>query len=287
LLSDLTTDIFASYVCLERDGTMKTLLIGLASASVALAGATEVSAAIVFESAYLQVGAYAQASSGTGYQSSSGSDSDSAVALPVTPMTAETFADAKVIKSGLQAQATAEEKGEATFASPASGTVNFLSATTAFVAPTSPDGYAYAYDNGSYFSYNFTVFDPTPMSVAFDLIHDNSVDFYNGFVQVTGLTNGYANTYYPLENTTGILHFDLPGGDTYQLSLSNYYYTDYLYQSGPGSLTGGRNDTYAFTIGNAVPEPATWAMMIVGFFGLGSAMRLSRRHPQLLLAQAA
>ena len=29
----------------------------------------------------------------------------------------------------------------------------------------------------------------------------------------------------------------------------------------------------------AIPEPATWAMMLVGFFGLGAAMRRSRRGP--------
>lgn len=29
----------------------------------------------------------------------------------------------------------------------------------------------------------------------------------------------------------------------------------------------------------AVPEPTTWAMMLVGFFGLGGAMRSSRRRP--------
>jgi hypothetical protein len=29
----------------------------------------------------------------------------------------------------------------------------------------------------------------------------------------------------------------------------------------------------------AVPEPATWAMMLVGFFGLGAAIRVRRRGP--------
>ncbi|HEY2357687.1 MAG TPA: PEPxxWA-CTERM sorting domain-containing protein, partial [Phenylobacterium sp.] len=29
--------------------------------------------------------------------------------------------------------------------------------------------------------------------------------------------------------------------------------------------------------GGGVPEPASWAMMILGFFGLGSALRARRR----------
>jgi hypothetical protein len=29
-------------------------------------------------------------------------------------------------------------------------------------------------------------------------------------------------------------------------------------------------------IGFAVPEPATWAMMLIGFFGLGAALRRRR-----------
>lgn len=36
-------------------------------------------------------------------------------------------------------------------------------------------------------------------------------------------------------------------------------------------------DTFSFA---AVPEPATWAMLVLGFFGLGSALRSSRRGRQ-------
>jgi hypothetical protein len=52
---------------------------------------------------------------------------------------------------------------------------------------------------------------------------------------------------------------------------------------GPGdTVTGGAGDPVAaldsFTVSIAsVPEPATWAMMLVGFGGLGAAMRASRR----------
>jgi hypothetical protein len=33
------------------------------------------------------------------------------------------------------------------------------------------------------------------------------------------------------------------------------------------------------TVNSAVPEPATWAMMLVGFGGLGAAMRTRRKQP--------
>lgn len=38
------------------------------------------------------------------------------------------------------------------------------------------------------------------------------------------------------------------------------------------------NDTITVNIGAAVPEPATWAMMLLGFVGMGAAMRRSRRR---------
>jgi hypothetical protein len=35
---------------------------------------------------------------------------------------------------------------------------------------------------------------------------------------------------------------------------------------------------YGFTVGVEAPEPATWALMLAGFAGLGAAMRASRRN---------
>ena len=35
---------------------------------------------------------------------------------------------------------------------------------------------------------------------------------------------------------------------------------------------------------SAVPEPAIWAMMLLGFFGLGAMVRVARREPPLLVA---
>jgi hypothetical protein len=43
----------------------------------------------------------------------------------------------------------------------------------------------------------------------------------------------------------------------------------------------GGNITFA---PNAVPEPATWAMMLVGFGMVGSAMRYRRRSTKVVYA---
>src|SRR5689334_4396681 len=38
----------------------------------------------------------------------------------------------------------------------------------------------------------------------------------------------------------------------------------------------------AIPVNQGVPEPATWAMMLIGFGGIGVAMRRSRKHARLL-----
>jgi hypothetical protein len=47
-----------------------------------------------------------------------------------------------------------------------------------------------------------------------------------------------------------------------------------------GAASGGSNDgfkLFSVTVNTAVPEPATWAMMLVGFGGLGATLRTRRR----------
>jgi PEP-CTERM motif len=42
-------------------------------------------------------------------------------------------------------------------------------------------------------------------------------------------------------------------------------------------IVGNELFTEVLALPNAVPEPATWAMMLLGFAGLGFAFRQSRR----------
>jgi ABC-type phosphate transport system substrate-binding protein len=50
-------------------------------------------------------------------------------------------------------------------------------------------------------------------------------------------------------------------------------------------LTGGVEEDFGAAVG-AVPEPATWAMLLIGFFSVGTALRLSRRRQLKALATA-
>ena len=45
------------------------------------------------------------------------------------------------------------------------------------------------------------------------------------------------------------------------------------------NLSGNDRINYAFRVTGAVPEPATWLMMILGFGLVGGAMRYHQRHP--------
>jgi hypothetical protein len=50
-------------------------------------------------------------------------------------------------------------------------------------------------------------------------------------------------------------------------------------------LTGGVEEDFATAVGG-VPEPATWAMLLIGFFGVGTALRLARRKQTGAVATA-
>jgi PEP-CTERM motif len=50
--------------------------------------------------------------------------------------------------------------------------------------------------------------------------------------------------------------------------------------------TQGYSNAVLYTSGGAVPEPATWAMMLLGFGGIGMAMRRSRKANGKLLQLA-
>ena len=56
-------------------------------------------------------------------------------------------------------------------------------------------------------------------------------------------------------------------------------------------VTGGGAERYQFQAANltgagAVPEPATWAMLILGFFGVGAAIRSARRQQNVTVSYA-
>ena len=88
-------------------------------------------------------------------------------------------------------------------------------------------------------------------------------------------------------STGGTVVVDQVTGTTRHLELDSsvldanaiYRFTySYTTPSGGGTVSGN-----ASFYPGAVPEPATWAMMLLGFGGIGMAMRRSRRRSSALL----
>ena len=118
------------------------------------------------------------------------------------------------------------------------------------------------------FSFNFGSLLFTPTGADLFGIQYNNGNF-NGFAYVSSFT--FQGKSYQLDIQGGTLSvFEIVGGQPTFKSLVNGYIT-----IGNSALTGQT----AFVPNAptpAVPEPATWAMMLVGFFGIGFAMRRHR-----------
>jgi PEP-CTERM motif len=100
-------------------------------------------------------------------------------------------------------------------------------------------------------------------------------------VNLSAHLDGYADTQY----ITGVAGQDFVGivGANYQSGPGNYSAYVFDHACGIHYCDNGGGDqafNYAFKISNAVPEPATWAMMLIGFAGLG----LCYRRRQVALA---
>ena len=93
--------------------------------------------------------------------------------------------------------------------------------------------------------------------------------FSNGTVDAIG--------YDTMGNVTGMETFgNVNGYDNFTLSsLGNFAGVLFTNISDPAGVRF-QNISYETVMGGAVPEPATWAMMLLGFFGLGAAMRTNK-----------
>ena len=108
-------------------------------------------------------------------------------------------------------------------------------------------------------------------------------DFYTGIDCTSACTNGFAGGY------AGTLSFTV--GSTSALTLTSlrstafggnsvFFATDLVRNDRAGST--GNVGAIAQT--GAVPEPATWGMMLIGFAGMGIALRRRRRADALAAA---
>ena len=88
--------------------------------------------------------------------------------------------------------------------------------------------------------------------------------------------------------TIGIHFGNATGEDNALGNVTAFYQIDFgstgsiLHLNVPGS-----SSATLFTSTAAVPEPATWALMLLGFGGIGMSMRRGRRHSKQALMQIA
>lgn len=65
------------------------------------------------------------------------------------------------------------------------------------------------------------------------------------------------------------------------IAVAGNYDTSFIYNSGPAPAGDFVVDRAYIVAGNAIPEPGTWALMILGFGGAGASLRMSRRRTAL------
>jgi len=85
----------------------------------------------------------------------------------------------------------------------------------------------------------------------------------------TGSTDGHNHIYSTAYTATAPVFGNTPTGTFVAFEDLSFPNSDYDYN----------DEAFVVTGISAAPEPETWAMMLVGFAGLGAAMRSTRRKP--------
>ncbi len=207
-----------------------------------------------------------------------------AFSTPVVPLQVEGYFDGVASKNHgrtLLGEALADEVATATFSGAASGTVNFSGYTKALItAAAPPNSDAYAYDAGSILYY-FTVDAPSILKYTYNLIDSSDGGVYNPYHTFIGYSSNLISDF-AYANTNGSQSVFLgPGTYGINIYVANADNHDFTFQYGLGAKSSTSNDTFTFNIVDAIsaaPEPATWAMMLLGFFGIGAALRRSRQR---------
>jgi hypothetical protein len=118
----------------------------------------------------------------------------------------------------------------------------------------------------------------------FGITYSGNIDDYLGFSPLNGATD--LSTQFGL--LTGVNVFGIHYGGGQGGGVTAFYQIDFGAAPGqPLMLTlPSSSNIYLFSSIPGVPEPATWAMMLIGFGGIGMAMRRSRKAKGRLLQVA-
>lgn len=260
--------------------TVKSAKIMMTAFGFALCAAAPAHAAVIFKSTQI----VSAAAANTNVKSVFTSQSKSVTAkrrgsLPVGALTATSTASAiGKVGSTTAITALASGTGTANFASAAAGTFDAVSndsivqsiastRTTPILSTTASSAYTFIYQftntTRSKLTLNYALFDPNA--------------YTNSLVtaKLAGL-GGFTDKLAP--GSSGSISTYIFAGD-YALTLGSTY-MDRVSRNGLGigTTSGLSNDHFSFSI-SGVPEPTTWMMMILGFGGIGGAMR-SRRTRQ-------
>jgi hypothetical protein len=246
------------------------------AAALGLPFAVPASAAVIFDSASLNSYSYASATVGTKSGSTNGSDNATS-----DPFATDSTALITKSKAGNSATGSNEEMGTATFAAAPVVTVNFTGISTATALGSNASATAYGYSD---FIYYFTLTQAANYLFAYNTTDTNNTYYYGEYAYLYNYSNPYEPffTYIP-PNTTNNITGSLTTG-SYYLYIQDYYgYNDYASQSGTGTTTATRNDNFALSISSPVPEPSTWAMIILGFIGVGFVSYRRKSNPTATL----
>jgi len=120
----------------------------------------------------------------------------------------------------------------------------------------------------------------TAALAGFGIAYTGDIGDYLGFSGLGGLTDLSGL----FGNLTGVQVLGIHYGGGAGGGESAFYKIDFGPAPGqPLSLTlPSSSNVYLFTSTHAVPEPATWAMMLLGFGGIGMSMRTRRRRTALM-----